>query len=147
MPFSSMCFWNQAFILCRADSGFVVMVDRTAGEIKAHNIEKMGPELGAQFSELWQRVVKVHVYWGEFIEMFRTKPSRLDVMNESAPAFFYMLRTELADMILLQLSRVTDKPVVAGHKTLTIRNLPSLIVDDTCVYRKPYPSLLSDRIG
>jgi hypothetical protein len=95
-----MCFWNQAFIPCRADSGVVVMVDRTAGEIKAHNIEKMGPELGAQFSELWQRVVKVHVYWGEFIEMFGTKPSRLDVMNESAPAFFHMLRTELADMIL-----------------------------------------------
>jgi hypothetical protein len=107
------------------------MVDRTAGEIKAHNIEKMGPELGAQFSELWQRVVKVHVYWGEFIEMFGTKPSRLDVMNESAPACFHMLRMELADMILLQLSRVTDKRVVAGHKTLTIRNLPSLIVDDT----------------
>jgi hypothetical protein len=105
------------------------MVNRTAEEIKAHNIEEMGPELGAQFSELWQRVVKVHIYWGEFIEMFGTKPSRLDIMNESAPAFFHMLRTELA--ILLQLTRMTDKPVVSGHKTLTIRNLPSLTTDDT----------------
>jgi hypothetical protein len=106
------------------------MIDRSAAEIKTHNIEKMGRELGAQFSELWQRMVKVHVYWGEFIEMFGTTPSRLDIMNESAPAFFHMLRTELADMILLQLSRMTDKPVVAGHKTLTIRSLPSLIIDD-----------------
>jgi hypothetical protein len=71
------------------------------------------------------------VYWGEFIEMFGTKPSRLDIMNESAPAFFHMVRTELSDVILLQLSRITDKPVVAGHKTLTIRNLPSLISDGT----------------
>jgi hypothetical protein len=107
------------------------MVNRTAAEAKADNIEKMGPELGAQFSELWQRVVRVHVYWGEFIEMFGTKEARLDLMNESAPAFFHMLRSELSDMILLQLSRITDKPVVAGHKTLTIRNLPSLITDDT----------------
>jgi hypothetical protein len=107
------------------------MVNRTAAEAKADNIEKMGPELGAQFSELWQRVVKVHVYWGEFIDMFGAKESRLDIMNESAPAFFHMLRTELADMILLQLSRITDKPVVSGHKTLTIRNLPSLITDQT----------------
>lgn len=107
------------------------MINRTAAEAKADNIEKMGPELGAQFSELWQRVVKVHVYWGEFIEMFGTKESRLDIMNESAPAFFHMLQTELSAMILLQLSRITDKPVVAGHKTLTIRNLPSLITDDT----------------
>jgi hypothetical protein len=58
-------------------------------------------------------------------------PSRLDIMNESAPAFFHMLRAELSDMILLQLSRITDKPVVGGHKTLTIRNLPSLISDGT----------------
>jgi AbiU2 len=71
------------------------------------------------------------VYWGEFIEMFGTKPSRLDIMNESAPTFFHMVRTELSDVILLQLSRITDKPVVAGHKTLTIRNLPSLISDGT----------------
>lgn len=106
------------------------MVNRSAEEIKAHNIEEMGPELGAQFSELWQRVVRVHFYWGEFIEMFGTKPSRLDLMNESAPAFFHMLRTELSDMILLQLSRITDKAKVGGHQTLTIRNLPSLITDD-----------------
>jgi hypothetical protein len=88
-------------------------------------MEKMGPELGAQFAELWQRVVKVHVYWGEFIEMFGTKEARLDLMNDSAPAFFHMLRTELSDTILLQLTRMTDNPVVAEQKTLTIRNLPS----------------------
>jgi hypothetical protein len=31
-----------------------VVVNRTAEEIKAHNIEEMGPELGAQFSELFK---------------------------------------------------------------------------------------------
>jgi hypothetical protein len=90
-------------------------------------MQQMGPELGAQFSELWQRVVRAHVYWGEFVEMFSMKPGRLDIMNGSAPAFFHMLQGELSDMILLHLSRMTDKEVTAGKKNLTIRNLPGLV--------------------
>jgi hypothetical protein len=62
------------------------MVNRTAAEIKTNNMRTVCG---------WPRVVKVHVYWGEFIEMFGTKQSRLDMMNERA-------RTELSDMILLQ---------------------------------------------
>src|SRR5882672_6368577 len=77
---------------------------QTAEESKQSHIQQMGPELGAQFSELWQRVVRAHVYWGEFVEMFSTKPKRLDLMNRSAPAFFNMLQHELADTVFLHLS-------------------------------------------
>lgn len=102
---------------------------QNAEQIKQRNIEKMGPELGAQYTELWQRVVRINVYWAEFIEMFGTKPGRLDMMNRAAPAFFHMLRTELSDMMFLHLSRLTDKPEMGKQKNLTIRNLPSLIKD------------------
>jgi hypothetical protein len=74
--------------------------------------------------------VKVHVYWGEFVEMFSTKQSRLEIMNESAPAFFHMLQGELGDSILLQLSRITDKAEIGKRRNLTIRNLPGLITDE-----------------
>jgi hypothetical protein len=103
---------------------------QTAEESKQSHIEKMGPELGAQFAELWQRVVKVHVYWGEFIEMFGAKPERLDLMNASAPAFFHMLQGELSDSILVQLSRITDQTEIGKRKNLTIRNLPGLMPDE-----------------
>jgi hypothetical protein len=103
---------------------------QNADEIKRRNVEKMGPELGAQFAELWQRVVRVHVHWAEFVEMFGTKPERLKLMNRTAPAFFHMLRSELGDMVLLHLSRLTDKPEMKGQKNLTIRNLPSLIKEE-----------------
>lgn len=104
---------------------------QTAEESKQRHMQQMGPELGAQFSELWQRVVMAHIYWGEFVEMFSTKPGRLDIMNGSAPAFFHMLQDELSDMMLLRLSRVTDKQISGGQKNLTIRNLPGLISDVT----------------
>jgi hypothetical protein len=104
---------------------------QTAEESKQSHMQQMGPELGAQFSELWQRVVKVHVYWGEFIEMFGSKPERLEIMNGSAPAFFHMVQGELGDSILLQLSRITDKTEIGKRKNLTIRNLPGLMADES----------------
>jgi AbiU2 len=102
---------------------------RTEEEVKQDHIAKMGPDLGPQFSALWLRVVKAHVYWGEFLEMFSTKPERLEVMNRAAPAFFHMLQGELGQSILLHLSRITDKQETGRQKNLTIRNLPGLITD------------------
>jgi hypothetical protein len=42
----------------------------TAEESKQGHMQQMRPEPGAQFSELWQRVVRAHVYRGEFVQMF-----------------------------------------------------------------------------
>ena len=99
----------------------------TADEMKTRNIEVMGPELGKQYSELWQRVVKIHIYWCEYVEMFGTNPKRVAVMNQAAPAFFRMLQDELCDSTLMHLARLTDKSEMRGRKNLTIQNLPGLI--------------------
>jgi hypothetical protein len=105
------------------------MTHRTAEESKQANIEAMGPDLGAQFSELWQRVVRAHVYWEEYMELFG-KRERVDLLNQSAPAFFNMLQNELSDIIVLHLTRLTDKPEMFGQKNLTVRNLASFIKEE-----------------
>jgi AbiU2 len=104
---------------------------QTAGQARARNIEMMGPALGAQYSELWQRVVTIHIYWDEFVELFATKTSRVELLNKAAPAFFNMLLHELWDAVLLRMARLTDKPEVRGQKTLTIYNLLPLIKDES----------------
>jgi hypothetical protein len=38
-----------------------------APEAKARNIEVMGQELGAQYSELWQEIAYLHMKWGEYV--------------------------------------------------------------------------------
>jgi hypothetical protein len=83
------------------------MTHRTAEESKQANIEAMGPDLGVQFSELWQRVVRAHIYWEEYMELFG-KRERVDLLNQSAPAFFNMLQNELSDIIVLHLTRLTN---------------------------------------
>lgn len=46
------------------------MTHRTAEEAKIHYIEKMGDDLGTQFAALWQEVVRLHMKWGEYVELF-----------------------------------------------------------------------------
>ncbi|GLR90887.1 hypothetical protein [Bradyrhizobium iriomotense] len=101
----------------------------TAERIKQRNIDAMGEALGTQYSALWQELAVLHLYWAEYKELFGTKPSRIDLMNQAAPAFFHMLQEELWDSRLMHLARITDSPKSLGKDNLTIRNLPGLIDD------------------
>jgi hypothetical protein len=107
------------------------MGSQTADEAKATNVAAMGEPLGALYSALWQSVALVHVYWKEYVELFGSKPERIDLLNRAAPAFFHMLQDELWELALLRISRLTDPPKTgrAGRQNLSIQALPALIND------------------
>jgi hypothetical protein len=116
------------------DSGRMrgAMVERTAEEAKKANIAKMGEALGALYSALWQAVATIHFHWQEYVELFGTKPERIDLLNRAAPAFFRMLQDELWENSLLHLARLTDPANSPGKQApanLTIQALPALITD------------------
>lgn len=106
------------------------MVDQTAEESKKSNIAKMGEPLGTLYSALWQHVAVMFVHWLEYVELFGTKPSRIDVLNRAAPHFFRMIQDALWDVALLHLARITD-PAFSGKDkpNLSIQALPSLVSD------------------
>src|SRR5687768_11954076 len=87
----------------------------------------MGPELGQLQYLLWHDVTGLHLKWAEFRELFGTKPSRIDLMNESVPAFFGHLEDVLWSDVLLHLSRLTDPPATGGQQNLTFRRFPQLV--------------------
>lgn len=92
----------------------------------------MGEPLGSVYSALWQAVVTIHAYWGEYVVIFGTKPERIELINRAAPAFFRMLQDELWESCLLHLARLTDPATSQGRKdraNLTIQALPELITD------------------
>jgi hypothetical protein len=109
------------------------MVNQTADEAKATNIAEMGQPLGELYSALWQAIATIHVYWKEYVELFGSKPERIDLLNRAAPAFFHILQEELWELALLRISRLTDPPKTgrAGRQNLTIQALPALISDAT----------------
>jgi hypothetical protein len=87
----------------------------------------MGDELGAQYSALWQEVALLYRNWLQYVELFGTKRSRIELLNASAPYFFHMLQEDLWGATLLHIARLTDKSSTRGKKNLTIRNFPDLI--------------------
>lgn len=107
------------------------MAEYTAEEAEKRNIEKMGHHLGTQYSALWQEVAGIHLNWGEFVELYGTKSTRLELVNRAAFSFFRMIRGSLWEGTLLHLARLTDPPY-SGRKdrtNLTIQNLPELVDD------------------
>jgi hypothetical protein len=109
------------------------VADQSAEEAKKYNIERMGELLGTQYSALWQAVAHIHINWQEYVELFGTKPERIELLNRAAPAFFRMIQDELWEAAVLHIARLTDPSKSMGRKektNLTIQNLPELI-DDT----------------
>jgi hypothetical protein len=102
---------------------------RTAEDVRAHYVKLMGEELGLLFHELWQEVVLLRIEWGEFIELFGKKPSRVDLMNEAAPAFFTMVQRLLWEETLLSISRLTERPFTGTKENLTVQRLAGCVGD------------------
>jgi AbiU2 len=107
------------------------LADQTAEQFRKANIEKMGEDLGALYSALWQAVATIHVYWKDYVELFGTKQERIELLNQAAPAFFRMLQGELWEMSLLHIARLTDPSYTfkkSEKANLTIKALPVLII-------------------
>jgi hypothetical protein len=107
------------------------MTKQTTEEHRQQNIDAMGQELGEQYSELWQEIVRLHLTWSEFCELFTKTPKRVEVLNRAAATFFGIVQKTLFEATLLHIGRLTDASKVAGRDNLTVRNLSGLILDAT----------------
>ena len=106
-------------------------IHRIPDETKNHYVAAMGEDLGRVYYALWQEVVWLHNQWDEYLQLFGTKESRIKLMNAAAPRFFRMIQDELVEAVVLRIARLTDPPKSTGQSNLTIRQLPSLIKDQS----------------
>lgn len=68
----------------------------------------MGPSLGALFWPLSFEVTWIHAKWLEYRKLYGASQERIDVMNEVAGWFFWVVDT--GDDVLLHICRLTDPP-------------------------------------
>jgi hypothetical protein len=101
----------------------------TAEEAKLENIKRMGEPLGKLYSALWQEVSRLNFKWVEYVELFGTKPSRIELLNKAAPAFFRIVQDSLWEDTIIHIARLTDPPKSVGKENLTVQALPPLIAD------------------
>ncbi len=103
---------------------------KTAEEAREEYIEIMGEPLGKLFHALWQEVAWLYTKWGEYVALFGTKPSRIDLMNKVAPLFFRIVQDSLWEDTILHIARLTDPPKSMGKENLSIQSLPLLVEDE-----------------
>ncbi len=101
----------------------------TSDDAKRRYIALMGSDLGALFHALWNELAWLYAKWEEYVELFGTKPSRLDLLNRAAGYFFRVVQDSLWEDSLLHIARLTDSPSSAGKSNLSVRRLPDLIND------------------
>ena len=99
----------------------------TDDQAKQAHIERLGDDLGSIFHELWNEVAWLYMKWGEYVELFGNKPSRIDLMNQAAPMFFWMVEYSFWENVLLHISRLTDPSKSCGRENLSIQSLSSLV--------------------
>ena len=102
---------------------------KTAEEAKREYFGAMGEPLGKQFHALWQEVEWLHIKWDEYVELFGTKPSRIELLKRAAPRFFGVVQDLLWEETILHIARLTDPPKQGKYENLTIKALPALMDD------------------
>jgi len=81
---------------------------RSADEVRAEHISLMGPGLGALYHELQKEVTWLHLKWNRFHALFAADKCRIDLMNDTAPAFFSEIQRAMAEDIFIHISRLID---------------------------------------
>lgn len=106
------------------------MTVRSAEQALEHNVALMGEDLGRLYSALWQEVAWLYRKWEEYVTLFGTKPERIELLNQAAPAFFRVVQDTLWEDVLMHICRLTDPPKSAGRPNLTCQRLGPLLTDE-----------------
>jgi len=102
-------------------------VSRTAEESRTYNVEKMGEDLGGVYSYLWQELVSLYTKWNEYVTLYGTKVSRIQILNKAAPCFFRVVQDSLWEDIVVHIARMTDPPKSMGKPNISVQQLPNLV--------------------
>ena len=86
----------------------------------------MGPELGPIFHATSSELTWMHWRWKQFRILFGEKPTRLELLNQSAPLFFQTVYQSLLEFTLLGIARLVGPPRSVGKPNLSVQAIPPL---------------------
>lgn len=85
-----------------------------------------GIDFQGYFAELQQQLIRVHVEWAVFLQLYGSSPERVDLLNRTCPSFFMVVQFALLDSILLGIGRMTDSARTCGRDNLTFSGIEPL---------------------
>ena len=91
-------------------------------------VAHMKEPLGKRFDALWQELGWLNVKWAQYVELYATKESRIDLLNKTAPLFFRIVQDTLLEDVLLHIARLTERSSFKGEgERPTVHTLPALV--------------------
>jgi hypothetical protein len=96
-------------------------------ELRQQHLQLLGPELGPVYTGLCLDLRGAYVNWQLYQELFMQSSARLQLLNDTAAQFFWLVEENLRESTLLAIARLTDPPVSRGKHSLSLRRLPSLV--------------------
>jgi hypothetical protein len=102
---------------------------RNAEETMSYYKQHMGTKLGTAFYAIVADVQLLHAKWGDYVELFGVKPSRIDLLNQVAPDVFARFQDTLFNDVLLHVARLVDPPTSCGKPNLSLKHVAMLVVD------------------
>jgi AbiU2 len=88
---------------------------------------QISPKIQELFSVLDFEVTWLHAIWELYNQLYGTIDENYEIMNSSAPIFFFIIQNVLYDEFILILSRLTEKANTFGHENASFEQLVNLI--------------------
>ena len=98
----------------------------------------MPEPLQSHWQALEEETIWLHGRWKIYRQLFGTSPERIEVLNESAGAFFYIINLVLMNDVELTLSKLADPTSTSGKQNLTLECLLNDLAElgDTTFYKE-----------
>lgn len=102
------------------------------------DVNTMPEPLKSHWEALDEETIWLHGRWKIYRQLFGTSPERVEVPNESAGAFFYIIENVLMKDVELTLGKLADPAKTAGRQNLTLESLVKDVrqLDDATLCKK-----------
>jgi hypothetical protein len=100
---------------------------RSSAEVKAEFVASFPPTTGELAYELSSSITFLHLKWKLFRALFGTSQERIDLLNQTAPAFFAYVGQIMFNDVVLAIARLTDPPGTGKHENACLARLITLL--------------------
>jgi hypothetical protein len=100
---------------------------RTAEEVRAEFTASMGPQFGPFWDLLRDELILLHAKWHQYRQLYGSSSERIELLNNSASFFFFLVQDILWDDIVLHIARLVERAGRGDRQVLTIQRIPAFV--------------------
>jgi AbiU2 len=103
--------------------------DIFTGDYPKRHFREMGTELGSVYDVLRDDVVRIHMKWNQYRQLYARSPERIELLNQAAGHLFGLIQEVLLEDVVMHLARLSDSERTGRKENLSLQSLHALILD------------------